>query len=391
MRWKLILACSIAYAISYSGAAVGQEWEGKRVILKSSQFHLWVDNQPVVRSQLELRIYTVERVEGSMLWLHDPGIEGWAYTDQVVDVDHAIDYFTEVIRLSPQDADAYTHRAWVWQQVRHELDPAQSDYTKAIKLEPRRSCVWENRGLLYALKGEQDKAIKDFSSAIRLDPTDAIAYRGRGLAWHAKRNEDKAIADYSSAIKFDPESPLAFNRRGNAWRSKGRYDKAIADYDRALRLDPKFTWAWLNRAIVGYLSQKGSPIRDARMAISSSGWKDPLAIRAAIIGYFAALRLNKPEEANRFLEIAVAKADHSLWPYPVVAYLRDNLDEKELLERAPNRDKMTEVRCYLGMAAEQNGEKKEALEYFQWIKDEADPVFVEFGIALVELERIEKQ
>ena len=63
-------------------------------------------------------------------------------------------------------------------------------------------------------KGEHDKAITDFSEAIRLDPKYVNAYIGRGLCWYNKGEYEKAMADYNEAIRLDPEYAGAYLNRG---------------------------------------------------------------------------------------------------------------------------------------------------------------------------------
>ena len=59
-------------------------------------------------------------------------------------------------------------------------------------------------GAAYGNKGEYDRAISDFTEAIRLDPKLASAYYNRGIAYENKGEHDKAIADYTEAIRLEP-------------------------------------------------------------------------------------------------------------------------------------------------------------------------------------------
>jgi hypothetical protein len=85
------------------------------------------------------------------------------------DYDQAIGFFTEAVRLDPNDASAYCH------------------------------C-----GFAYSRKGDYDRAIKDITEAIRLDPNNASAYFFRGDAYRNKGDDDRAIKDISEAARLDP-------------------------------------------------------------------------------------------------------------------------------------------------------------------------------------------
>ena len=87
------------------------------------------------------------------------------------------------------------------------------------------------------------------------------------------------------------------------------------------------------------------------------------------------------------LDEADAKADKSLWPYPVVKYLRGEIDEKALMDLATDNDKMTDARGYLGYDLLLKGKPAEAREHFLWTKDHGNRNYVAYALALAELDR----
>ena len=98
-----------------------------------------------------------------------------------------------------------------------------------------RALAFVSRGTAYYQKGAFNRAISDFTEAIRLDPKNAVAFGIRGRAYSKKRNVDEAIADYTEAIRLNPKDDSAFYFRGEAYRQKADYDRAIADYTEAIR------------------------------------------------------------------------------------------------------------------------------------------------------------
>jgi lipoprotein NlpI len=210
---------------------------------------------------------------------------------------------------------------------------------------------FNNRGGAWSAQKEYDKAIRDYDEAIRLDPKYAFAYYNRGNAWWAKKEFDKAIQDYDVAVRIDPKYVLAFRGRGFAWFYKEEYDKAIQDFDEVIRLDPKEAYA-------------------------------------VIYGHFAARRVADRAAATRFLNDSASNLNES-WPYPVVRFLRGEIDESQLLKRADNGDKRTEARCYLGLDHAIKRHQSEASAYFRWVKGHGNPTFIEHTIAVAELERLE--
>jgi tetratricopeptide (TPR) repeat protein len=337
-----------------------------------------------------------------------------------MDYDKAIKDFDEAIKLSPSFAWAFHNRGMAW-SVQKEYDKAINDYDESIRLAPA-SATFLNRGGAWGEKKNYDKAIKDFDEAIRLDPKDASAFHNRGYAWNIKRDYDKAIKDFNEAIRLDPKDSHAFNNRGNAQQGKKEYDKAIKDYDEAIRLDPKFTWpinnrgiAWLNkkdyekaikdfdgairvepkfamahfhRALVQMLAQRPGAADRFKSVIDLQAWKEELATYAVILGHFAARQATDEAGAKKFLKDATGKLDDA-WPYPVVQFLRGEIEEPVLLAQATDDDKRTDARCFLGLDLALKGHTNEALVHFRWVKDHGNTTFVEYTIAVTELERLE--
>jgi tetratricopeptide (TPR) repeat protein len=135
------------------------------------------------------------------------------------------------------------------------------DYDAAIRLlseaiatgkldDDDRSTSYNNRGMAFAVKGQDDKAIADYAMAVKIAPTYGPAYLNRGNVYLNQGNLDAAIADYSLAIKISPEYELAYNSRGAAYYRKGDLDAALADLATAIRLKPDYGNAYWNRARV---------------------------------------------------------------------------------------------------------------------------------------------
>jgi hypothetical protein len=120
-------------------------WVGKQVVQKYRGFQLRVKDQVVDRHR-RLETYGVEQVNGPWLWLHAPGLSGWAPADQVVPVEQAVQFFTDYIQSNPADAHGYTMRAKLLLEQNRDLDIALRDSNQAILLEPTRAVVYSNRG-----------------------------------------------------------------------------------------------------------------------------------------------------------------------------------------------------------------------------------------------------
>jgi tetratricopeptide (TPR) repeat protein len=118
----------------------------------------------------------------------------------------------------------------------NDFDVAIRCYTEVLRLDPEDAQAYWFRGASYTKKGDYDKAIADCTEAIRLDSNNALAYCFRGASYAKKRDYDKAIADSTEAIRLDPNNPLAYRLRGVCYNEKGEKGKADADFAEAKRL-----------------------------------------------------------------------------------------------------------------------------------------------------------
>jgi tetratricopeptide (TPR) repeat protein len=71
------------------------------------------------------------------------------------------------------------------------------------------SWAYYNRGNAYDDKGDVDRAITDYTEAIRLDPKFALAYNNRENKNEDKGDIDRAIEENEQAMWLDPKDALA--------------------------------------------------------------------------------------------------------------------------------------------------------------------------------------
>jgi tetratricopeptide (TPR) repeat protein len=274
--WQPIAATAAALAIivvspSLLRAQSGADWVGKRVVPKARGFVLRIDDEPVERSGGALVIYRVEKAEdGAQLWLKAEGqrLSGSAKVAEIVPVESAIDFFTDQIRMHPDDAFLRAVRALV-RNDRDDTDGALRDYDEAIRLDAKRAALYCARAAARSARKEFDKAITDYGEAIRLDPKCVVAYSNRGAIREARGEHDKAIEDYSEAIWLEPLAISAYYHRGLAWQAKKEYEKAIVDYNVVLRLDPRNVAAYNSRSLARRtMKEYGRALADCDEAIA---------------------------------------------------------------------------------------------------------------------------
>lgn len=181
------------------------------------------------------------RIEPDVRGYRRRGIE----THQRGDLDNAIAYYTEIIRLDPADAsivaEAYNNRGAAC-YAKHDYDRALEDYTKAIGYLSSYISPYTNRGLVYCDKGDYDLAVEDYAKVINLKP-DAAAYNNRGAAYRKKGDYDLAIVDHMKAKELNPDNDNIHNDY-RMWIAM-----IIENCDEAIRINPNDATLHYNRGL----------------------------------------------------------------------------------------------------------------------------------------------
>jgi tetratricopeptide (TPR) repeat protein len=174
-------------------------------------------------------------------------IKGWVRRADVVTLDEAVPYYSELIRRDPTDVWAFTLRACA-REGRGELNLALADYTECLRLKPS-VVAYTNRSIILRTTRQLDRAIADCNEALRLKPDHVLAFHHRGVAEEYKGDYDRALDDFTSALDLDPTLTWSYFHRGLVWKIKKEFEQAIADFDDVIRLDPSDARAFVHRGI----------------------------------------------------------------------------------------------------------------------------------------------
>ncbi len=313
--------------------------------------------------------YMVERCEAGRVLLvsRDNKTRGWAYDDELVSLQQAVESFRQVVRNDTRDSDSswalgrlwfylnddgralvnlrdairapnsrpgcYLSRSLVHVRLK-KFREAENDCETFIRLEPDREQGRFVREQIQLARKDYAAAMAALEQALRLDPVNpfprgtnhspaaaapkpephtAAEWVASGEEWVAEREYDKAIDEFNAALKLDPRHAPAYLSRARAWMFKYYRERALADCDSAVNLEPANPMFRVARAETW----------------SASGQHEP-----AMADYVEALRLdpNNPaiwvsrgNEWRKDLKIDTAIADYShaiqLDPKYVPAYV----------------------------------------------------------------------
>ncbi len=125
----------------------------------------------------------------------------------------------------------------------NRLEEAIDTFSQLIDLVPDNAAVYKNRGVVYMKQKLYDKAIKDFETARELNPELDGLFSNLGVAYYYKKNYEKAIEYYNLEIETNPGNHIAFFNRGLCHSEQKNIDSALNDMEQALLLKPDFFWA----------------------------------------------------------------------------------------------------------------------------------------------------
>lgn len=165
--------------------------------------------------------------------------------------DRAIECFSKVIEIDPQNANAYYVRGWA-HEWKADHDMAIMDFSQSVELSTNSyslSYAYMSRGDVYLAKSNFTNAMADLSAALKLNPGLAEAYVGRAYINYLLTNSDDTIADCNAALKLDDKSWRAYLYRGVAFVRKDNLSDGIKDFDKAVQIDPNNAEAFLYRGI----------------------------------------------------------------------------------------------------------------------------------------------
>jgi len=146
----------------------------------------------------------------------------------------AIDEFSKLIALAPDNADAYKNRG-VSRMKQEKFDLAIEDFEKAKELFPELKGLHSNLGVAWFYKKEYQKAIENYDIEIQMAPENHVAYFNRALCLAELDRNKEALHDLSQTLTLKPDFYLAICYKADLLAKIGENTKAVETYEAAIR------------------------------------------------------------------------------------------------------------------------------------------------------------
>ncbi len=154
----------------------------------------------------------------------------------------AIEVFTELIELDPENPDVYKNRGVAHMKL-SQYDAAIQDFEKTKEMMPDLKGLHSNLGVAWYYKGEYEKAIASYDMEIALSPGSHYAYFNRAICWAELRKYDKSMEDIDQTLMLAPDFYLAHCLKGDLYLELGDSEAARAAYEKAVEVDSEAEYA----------------------------------------------------------------------------------------------------------------------------------------------------
>jgi tetratricopeptide (TPR) repeat protein len=222
-------------------ARVPASWKGQQVVGKLGAVRLKKitadqDGNPVYGMyHAGDAAYVVREEQGDLLLLRSQqGVEGWIEKGSVVFLKDAVEYFTKAIESDAASAALYYRLRGGSERALGNLDAAVSDLTEAIRLEPDSALLYRHRALLWMDKKDYDKGLEDIETALRKKPGDVLMLETRAGLRNKKADYAGAVKDYEEALRTNDGNVGILNNL--AWLLATCPDADVRDGRRAVTL-----------------------------------------------------------------------------------------------------------------------------------------------------------
>jgi serine/threonine-protein kinase len=135
----------------------------------------------------------------------------------------------KAVDIDPSLAEAYTSRAFVKLAFDWDWLGAESDFKKALELNPKYPTAHQWYASYLMQMGKFDHAKQEIEQAHQLDPLSPIISSNAGLYSYYEHNYDDAVDKYKKTLETDPDFWVARNYLGLAYVQKGMYSEAITE------------------------------------------------------------------------------------------------------------------------------------------------------------------
>ena len=99
-------------------------------------------------------------------------------------------------------------------------------------------------------------------------------------------------------------------------------------------------------------------------------------------------KLGQAENAQNVLTQIAGAIMSASWAEQVLLFLQGKTPEDQFVRKAKTRGEQTEAHAYIGILKSIAGDRAGAIEHLRWVKERGSTNYVEYRMAVAELEQL---
>ncbi|MGA8311925.1 MAG: protein kinase [Terriglobales bacterium] len=234
----------------------------------------------------------------------------------------ARDAARKALAIDESDAGAHLSLAIETHWYEWNWAAAESEFKRAIELNPNNSEALGYYSWFLAPMGRKDEALAQAKRSQQADPLSSMANLFVGSVLVFNRQWDPAIEQLRSAIELDPTFWFDHCFLGRAYEQKGKLPEAIGEFQRALELekDNAETWSSLGHAYALSRNRaEAQKMLDHLKELSAHTWVAPYNVAVIYAG------LGEKDQAFAWLDRAYKDRSYYLAVYLTTDARMDSL------------------------------------------------------------------
>lgn len=202
---------------------------------------------------------------------------------------HSLDsaklFFTYALTLVDSFDNAYYYRGLTNFGLKLNRE-SESDYSKAIELNPNHDRAFMDRGRLLFSESKYLLAARDFQANNELKPVNSNAYYLTGRSYFRLDRFAEAIVYYQKAINLEKEAGFTYD---TLYREKGwshfkqkQFDEAIKMFSEGIKLNPKYPLCYFNKGLTYQaMDDHKNAVKEFSYAVTyDAGYEEAFLMRA---------------------------------------------------------------------------------------------------------------
>jgi tetratricopeptide (TPR) repeat protein len=121
--------------------------------------------------------------------------------DKMGQKDQSISAMKNVLRLTPNDAEALNYLGYTYADLGINLDEAETLIQTALSLKPNDGYITDSLGWVYFKRGNYAQALEWLTKAVKLIPDDPVILEHLGDVYLQMDRKDKALNFYQQSLK----------------------------------------------------------------------------------------------------------------------------------------------------------------------------------------------